>query len=101
MKLSPGCCRSLEIPASFFPMGQTSTRCRLRFRKDCRPDGFARGAHWCVAEGLTYAILDEIAATVVNMVGSLAVAGTPSWPDSDLAFSPVGFHLETLSRRSV
>jgi cytochrome P450 len=62
---------------------------------------FARGAHWCVAEGLTYAILDEIAATVVNMVGSLAVAGTPSWPDSDLAFSPVGFHLETLSRRSV
>jgi hypothetical protein len=54
-----------------------------------------------VAEGLTYAILDEIAATVVNMVGSLAVAGTPSWPDSDLAFSPVGFHLETLSRRSV
>ena len=55
---------------------------------------FARGAHWCVAEGLAYALLDEIAATVVRMVGTLTVVGTPSWLDSDLAFSPVGFHVD-------
>jgi cytochrome P450 len=55
---------------------------------------FARGVHGCVAEGLTYAILDEIAATVVDMAGTIAVVGTPSWPHSDLAFSPVGFHLD-------
>lgn len=55
---------------------------------------FARGVHWCVAEGLTYAILDQIAATIFDMVGSVSVVGTPSWPDSDLAFSPVGFRLD-------
>jgi cytochrome P450 len=60
---------------------------------------FARGVHWCVAEGLTYAILDQIAATVVSKVGNLAVVGTSSWPDSDLAFSPVGFHVAKSSRR--